>query len=130
MSSNTQLTNNSSVTLTTTAETGICATTPLSINAPGGLGQAISATVNVTAGTGTTSITARVRAGLGTGGAVLGTAQWNITAGQTDSRTITTGDNATQGTIQYTLTIQQNGASGNGEVNTAFMTSTQCNNAP
>lgn len=110
------------VTLTTTSETALLSSTVNLENQPTGQGVSVNGNFNVLAGTGTTALTIRVRAGNGIAGALIGTAvTYTLAAGA--SATVPYGvlDPTLIGTVQYTVTCQQTGASGNGTVNQTFM---------
>lgn len=108
----------SGITLTTTAETVLCTTVARSINAPASFGQYISGLINVTAGAGTTAFVIRVRAGSGLSGAVIGGPETvAATASVNANVAYAQMDFVLTGTVQYTVTIQQTGATGNGTVN-------------
>lgn len=107
----------------TTTETGLAINPAFNFNNPGGQGNEIRGVVNITAGTGTTAVTVRVRQGSGSSGAIVGAAATHtLAAGASASIPYSFIDPATSGTAQqYTATIQQVGASGNGTVNVATM---------
>lgn len=82
--------------------------------------------VYVTPGTGTTSITVRLRQGFGTGGTIVWEiANFPVTAGVLNAIPVTgifTGsDYLAPGGSQSTLTLQQVGATGNGSVSQGYI---------
>lgn len=104
-------------TLVTTAETGVVTTTSPSTRGPSDQ-VALSGTVDITPGTAATSVQVRCRRGSGTGGTQVGN---TITAGVTAAVVApvsfdfldSPGEVAGQ---QYTITVQQVAATGNGSV--------------
>ncbi len=75
----------------------------------------------MTTGVGTTGYTARLRRGSGVGGAILGNPQLEA-ASASQIRTVmemVEEDQILLGEIQYTITVQQAAATGNGTVNEA-----------
>lgn len=121
MSSPAIVQNTGTTTLTTTAETVACTTPPLPVNAPGGQGVLIQGCVTGATGAGVTSVQVRIRQGVGTGGAVVGgVLQEAQAASSFYSMSFSVVDNtvgvpgAAVGTPQYTVTVQQVGATGNG----------------
>lgn len=103
------------ISLTTTSETAIVTTAPISTR---GVSEPVQLAfvAQLTLGTGTTAVTPRVRRGSGVAGAVVGEGNpINGTAGQTlqfiFDVTDEPGDVAKQ---RYTFTLQQTGASADG----------------
>jgi hypothetical protein len=118
------------VTLVTTAETAVATTVARAVNAPGSQGQIVSGMVNITEGTAGTGGTIRVRAGNGTGGALIGVAQpYTLAAAASDSFPFAVIDPTVSGTVQYTVTVQQTAATGNGTVNTTTVSEQTANAA-
>lgn len=127
----------SPVTLTTTAETAAITVTspPAGATAQAGFSPTkvmLQGYVNVTAGTGTTSVQIRVKTGSGTGGAQLH-------AATPDTHTLAAGASASipffevdesffagANGMTYTVTVQQVGASGNGTVNAGTIEIVPC----
>lgn len=108
----------SGITLVTTAETVLTTTAQRPVNAPASIGQYISGVINVTAGAGTTAFVVRVRAGNGLSGAVIGGPETvAATASVNANVAYAQMDFTLSGNVQYTVTIQQTGATGNGTVN-------------
>jgi len=103
-----------SVTLTTTTETALVSTTGL--NTYPNASVRVECMTIITAGTGTTAITPRIRRGSGTGGALVGNANAvTVTAGNTVVL-IAIGEDV-PGEVAgqlYTCTAQQTAATGNG----------------
>lgn len=111
------------VPLVTTAETAVATSANLFLGNPNQRVQ-ISGHVNVTEGTGGTAYTVRIRQGNGTGGTVVGVAEVDsLAAGNTETAPFSFEDTgalllgAAGG--QYTVTVQQTAATGNGTVNSA-----------
>lgn len=106
----------------TTAETVIY-TTPSFQVGPGQIGIAITGTVNITPGTGTSAVIIRVRQGNLTGPVVSGAAPSHaVTAGAAQSISfgvtdMTTFTEAAPSGGAYVITAQQTGATGNGAAN-------------
>ena len=119
----TQATGAPLVTLTTTAETAALTSNVLPYNAPGGQGVLISGTVAGATGTGVTSCQVRIRKGSGTGGAQVTDANSTLQEAQGASSFYTMNfsvlDPAPAANAQYTVTVQQVGATGNGTVTIA-----------
>lgn len=108
----------SDVTLVTTAETVIATTVARAVNAPGSQGQYIDGMINITPGTAATAVVIRVRAGNGLSGAVIGGPETHtVAAGANQSIPYAQIDGTTVGQVQYTLTVQQTAATGNGSIN-------------
>lgn len=84
----------------------------------------LEGTVDLTAGTSTTSVTLRIRRGVDATGALIGSAvQCNVAATQRDTRTINATD-APPGDLAgatYVLTAQQNGGTAAGALNSAYL---------
>lgn len=124
----------SATTLTTTTETVAATSTTNIENQPGGQGVCINGVVNVTAGTGTTAVTIRVRAGSGITGTVIGNAVVHTLAAAAVANipfeTLDNSAGALVGTVTYSVTVQQTGASGNGTVNQATIMLEPSNAAP
>lgn len=108
-------------TLTGNTETAVVTSGAVPVNAPGGQGIQVTVTAAGTTGASVTACTLRIRAGAGTGGAVIGAAMTELqgaAAGFTMNAVVLdtslgTGA-APSGTAQYTATVQQVGATGNG----------------
>lgn len=109
----------SAITIPTTSETVLATLGPFSENqAPPAQGVAFDGNINLTSGTGTTSVVVRVRSGSLTG-PIIGVAQsQTVTAGQTINIPIAELDpTLVQATAVYVVTVQQTAATGNGTVN-------------
>lgn len=120
----------SGVNVPTTTETVITTTTARVVAAPASQGEYISGVINLTPGTGTTAAVIRIRAGSGTGGAIIGGAETSaVTAGANINIPFAQMDFTLSGTVQYTLTIQQTGATANGTVNFAAISEQTSNSA-
>lgn len=118
MATNTLVKIPASTSLVTTAETAVVTTTPVQVGG-GSAGAWLSGDVQVTVGAGTTNMTVRCRFGSGTGGALVDTAiTVPVTAGNTISLPFNFFDlsnaNEQAGGTQYTITLQQTAATGNG----------------
>lgn len=117
----------STTTLTTTTETPAVTTPVLAVNAPGGQGVLIQGTVTGATGTGVTSVQVRVRQGNNTiTGTVVGAVMQEAQAASSfysmafSVLDASVGVAATPaGNAQYTVTVQQVGATGNGTVTMA-----------
>jgi hypothetical protein len=113
--------------LVTTAETAVLTfTIPPENQSPGtGLGLYFNGTANLTPGTGTTSITCRIRQGTGTGGAVVGvpctTPVTAALANSTGEITVNDPQDVYPAGNTYTMTVQQNAATGNGTMSQALV---------
>src|SRR5215472_14718322 len=110
-------------TLTTTTETAAATSPVVAIDQPGSAGQGvqISGCVTGATGTGVTSVQVRVRAGSGTGGAIIASVLQEAQAASSFySMAFQVVDNSIGvlatpiGNAQYTVTVQQVGATGNG----------------
>lgn len=104
-------------TVTTTTELVACTSDFISTPRPG-MTITLIATINLTVGTGTTSVSVKCRRGTTTAGTQVDeTVTFNISAGNTDDLACsfqdTPGDVASQ---QYVVTVTQTGATGNGTV--------------
>lgn len=113
----------SAVTIPTTTETVVATLGPFTENQVSpAQGVAFDGNINITTGTGTTSVTVRVRQGTGITGALVGVAQSQVaTAGQTINIPISELDpTLVQPNAQYVVTVQQAAASANGTVNRAI----------
>lgn len=111
------------VNVVTTAETVALVTPPVSTTFAGDSID-IEGMVDLTAGTGTTAVTLRIRRGNGITGTVVGVAEPDtLAAGNSAALQFqgvdTPGDVAGQ---VYSLTVQQTGATGNGTINGAAST--------
>lgn len=105
----------------TTAETAAATSTAFSVNDPGGQGVRVSGAVNVTTGVGCTGLTIRVCRGGAAGGPLVGNAL-PVTIGASASVSVPFDvvDPQLQAQAQqYTVTVQQAGATGNATVNQA-----------
>lgn len=106
-------------TITTTTETVAATVAGVSTPKPG-VKVTLTATVQVTAGTGTTALTPRIRRGTDATGTLLGEGnpiQGGVAAGSTSTLTIQVED--TPGEVagqSYVVTVAQTGASGNGTI--------------
>lgn len=88
-----------------------------------GQGVLIGGVANLVPGTTTTAIVISVRAGSGTGGALIGKqVSQTVTAGSNYSIPYATIDPTLNGSVSYTLTITQTGGGANGTVNQANIT--------
>ena len=100
------------------AETAVIVTAMLAVNQPAGQGVLIEGTLAYLAGTSTTAVVARIRAGNGTTGTILVSATFTVTAGNTIPLALNWLDTtALVGTFQYTLTLQQTGGAATGNAN-------------
>jgi len=113
------------VNVVTTAETAAVTSDPVSPTSDNAE-FTISGVINITAGTGTTEVVVRVRRGSTVAGALVG---------ETDPHTLAAGAKAnipfevadTPGAVasqQYTASVVQTGASGNGTINNSAITVT------
>jgi hypothetical protein len=112
------------VTVTTTTETAIISTGALTL--PVGTAKiVIRAWAQLTSGAGTTAVTARIRRGSTTAGALVGEANSEAiktAAGSTEPFFImVTDDRANEASVEYVLTLTQTGATANGTVLQAFI---------
>jgi hypothetical protein len=107
----------------TTAETAAVVSDPLT-GSTDGAKYTISGVINITAGTATTAVVIRVRRGNGVAGTLVGEtephtlaagAQANIPYGVTDFP-------GAVGSQQYTASVVQTAATGNGAINNAYIT--------
>ena len=112
-------------TVTTTTETVGATIGPFNINDPGGQGILLEGILSITAGTGTTSVTCRLRQGTGITGTVVGNAvSQTVTAGNTYLLSPMALDTTLSATNQqYVITVQQTGATANGTINYAVLSS-------
>ena len=105
------------VALTTTSETVIISSNPVPIEYTNA-NVLILAWAQLTTGTNTTTVTARIRRGTTTSGTLVGEANAEtikVSAGGTEPFYIMAVDNrANENQVQYSLTLQQAGADGNG----------------
>lgn len=115
MPGNHRLVSSTPVTLTTTAETVVATSNGVSTVSDQDQ-VAITGWAQLTLGTGTTSVTPRIRRGTSVSGTLVGTGNpINGTAGQTIVESFLTED--TPGLVagqQYVFTLQQTGATANG----------------
>jgi hypothetical protein len=119
--------NNTATVLTTTAETAVGTfTIPPEAN-PGGEGVYLEAGVLVTTGAGVGSVTMRIRQGSGLAGAVIGgpvTTVVNASSTGQGAQCICLDPTlAYPAGNQYTVTVAQNGATGNGTMQQVLFTS-------
>lgn len=116
----------SSVTLPTSTETIVVSTGSVSLGEGStGQGVLVSGVVNLTTGTGTTAIVVTVRAGTHLTGAIIGNQLTvTVTAGSNYSIPFEVIDPTLTGSVSYTVTIAQTGASANGTVNQGNITIT------
>lgn len=125
----------SSTALVTTAETAAATSSsvPENLAGPAAQGVKVSGVLNVTAGTTATAVTIRVRAGSGLTGAVIGNAiTHTLPAGETMSIPFEAIDSTLvqlAGAV-YTVTVQQVGATANGSVNQATISTEPISSAP
>ena len=112
----TQATGAPIVALVTTAETIVLTTAALPYNAPGGAGLSVGGTVSGATGAGTTSVQLRVYRGTAISGPaqIGGTLQEASGASSFYSHDFNFLDATPGVNPQYTVTIQQVGATGNG----------------
>jgi hypothetical protein len=113
------------VSVVTTNETAAVTSPPVTPSTDGGE-ITITGVVNITTGTGTTAVTVRVRRGNGVSGALVGETMPHTLAAAASADiafqvTDTPGAVAGQ---QYTATVVQTAASGNGTVNNASISVT------
>jgi hypothetical protein len=107
-------------TVVTTAETAAVTSDPFTPSTDGAK-VIISGVINITTGTAVTGVVIRVRRGVGTAGALVGeTEPHNLGASLTDdvSYSVTDFPGAVAGQ-QYTATVVQTAATGNGTINNA-----------
>lgn len=111
----------SAVTVTTTSETAAVVTPALPVSPPGAAtGIVIRGNINFTAGTGATFVTIRVRQGSGTGGTAVYTGTpVTVVAAAVYDLAFEAIDTSLVPASQYTVTVTQTAASGNGTVNQA-----------
>lgn len=104
--------------LVTTAETAVLTFTTTPENQPTGQGVLINGSFNFTPGAGATSVTLRVRQGTGVGGAIVGVPFTTpvVAAVANSNAEVTVIDPTVSYPAgnTYTLTAQQNAATGNG----------------
>jgi hypothetical protein len=105
------------VTLTTTAETAIISSDPVRL--PVATGRVlVRAWAQLTLGTACTAVTPRIRRGVGVAGALVGEGnaeQIKTVAGSTEPFYLEAVEQrAGEDAVQYTFTLQQTGATGNG----------------
>lgn len=104
-----------SVSIPTTTETAAVNTPLPQYGTPGDNGCLIAGNIILTAGTAGTAATIRVRQGVGTGGTVIGGANpVPVTAGATSAIPFVVFDPSPPAVVQYTVTVQQTAATGNG----------------
>jgi hypothetical protein len=114
------------------AETALISTPVLQAALPGAFGQPvvspqpvrISGTINITAGTGVTGLTLRVRQGVGLGGAVVGATEIDTVAAGASSPFTFAVDDVTglvESGTAYTVSLVQTGASAASVINTFDM---------
>lgn len=111
------------VNVVTTNETAAITTAPVSVTLDGDPIY-ISGSLNFTTGASTTSVTVRCRRGVGVAGALVQETE-PYTIGAAANATIPFGFQDIPGAVagqQYTITIQQTAATGNGTVNNAEAT--------
>lgn len=105
------------VTLTTTSETVIVSSGPATAPRQT-INVCVFAWAQLTTGTGTTAVTPRIRRGTTTSGTLVGEAnaeQVKAAAGSTEPLVVfTCEDRASVATVDYSLTLQQTGATANG----------------
>lgn len=122
----------SPVTLVTTGETTVMAGPVIPEANPGGQGIRVSGYVNVTTGTATTTVTIRVHAGPSVSAPLVGRAAVHtLPAGETNSIPFEAVDPTLfnpagpfppgSGGAQYSVSVQQQAATGNGTVNDATL---------
>jgi len=107
------------VTITTTTEA--VAVSSGAVPFPRASGQVlVSGWAQVTTGAGTTALTPRIRRGTAITGTLVGEAnaeQVKAAAGSTEPVfAMAREDRANEGTVEYSLTVQQTGATGNGTI--------------
>lgn len=108
------------VALVTTAETLVLTSGAMPYNAPGGQGVLVSGTVSGATGAGTTSVQLRVYRGTSISGTqVGGTLQEASGASSFYSHDFNFLDTAPGSSAQYTMSVQQVGATGNGTATVA-----------
>jgi hypothetical protein len=112
----------SPVTLTTTSETTVATSPALTEGQVGPVyqGMRLQGVVNVTAGASTTAVVVRVRQGVGTGGALVGNAATHTLAATAIANVpfdVVDSAGVSGTALQWTVTVQQTAASGNGTVN-------------
>lgn len=114
--------------LVTTAETAVLTFTIPPENNPTGQGIYFNGTVNLTPGASTTSITCRIRQGVGVAGAVVGVACTTpVTAALANSTgeiTVVDPTLSYPAGNTYTLTVAQNAATGNGTMSQVVVSTT------
>lgn len=112
----------SAVATTTNTEKVIATSPPTDYNNPAGQGNAITGTLNITAGTGTTAVVIKCRQGTTTGGAIVGPAagvSHTLAAGASANLSYDFLDPTVtpQANQQYSVTVTQTGGTGAGTVN-------------
>lgn len=108
------------VALVTTAETAALTSSALPYNAPGGQGLLVSGCVTGATGASTTSVQVRVYRGTTIGGTQIGvTLQESSAASSFYENGFSILDAAPGAAPQYTVSVQQVGATGNGTVTLA-----------
>jgi hypothetical protein len=111
--------------LVTTAETAVLTFTIPPENQPGGQGIYLNGTANLTPGASTTSITCRIRQGVGVAGAVVGvpctTPVTAALANSTGEITVLDPTLVYPAGNTYTMTVVQNAATGNGTMSQALV---------
>lgn len=131
--SNRSLVTASAVPTNVSTETIVATSTPMNANNPGGQGNSISGVVNITAGTGTTAVVVRVRAGTTTAGTNLGPAagvSHTLAAGASANIGYEFNDPSNQlSNQQYVVSVTQTGGTGAGTVNYVTIGVLPCNAA-
>lgn len=117
-------------TINGTTETAAVASPALTSSVPHPAGLLIQGFVNVTPGTGQTTVQLTVRQGSGTGGPVVTTGQpIAVAAGSPIDLPFYTVDGAPAQGAQYTVTVTQAGGAGNGAINAALITVDEIENS-
>lgn len=113
-----------------TTETAAVTSAALTSNVPHPAGLLVQGFVNVTPGTGQTTVQLTVRQGSGTGGQVVTTGQpIAVAAGSPIDLPFYTMDGSPAQGAQYTVTVTQAGGAGNGTLNAALITVDEIENS-
>lgn len=113
-----------------TAETAAVTSTALTSNVPHPAGLLVQGFVNVTPGTGITTVQLTVRQGSGAGGTVVTTGQpIAVIAGSPIDLPFYVLDGSPAQGAQYTVTVTQAGGAGTGTINAALITVDEIENS-
>ena len=112
-----------STVITGTTETAVVTSPAITEQIPHAGGLLVQGFVNITPGTGQTSVQLTVRQGSGTGGAVVITGQTaTVAAGNAIDLPFYVIDGSPPPGNQYTVTVTQAGGAGSGAINAALIT--------